>query len=110
MSCDGTMDGSPLDGSRTLFEASISVRASICASIDSGTWTAIWSPSKSALNAGRRAGAADRLALDQHRLERLDAEAVQRRRTVEQHRVLADHLLQDVPDYRLLLSTIASRP
>ncbi len=39
----------------------------------------------------------DRLALDQHRLERLDAEAVQRRRTVEQHRVLRDHLLEHVP-------------
>ena len=30
----------------------------------------------------------DRLALDEHRLERLDAEAVQRRRAVQQHRVL----------------------
>ena len=45
----------------------------------------------------------DRLALDQHRLERLDAEAVQRRRAVEQHRMLADHLVEDVPDLRLLL-------
>ena len=56
MSCDGTMQGSPLDGSSTLFEASISVRASICASSDSGTWTAIWSPSKSALNAVQTSG------------------------------------------------------
>ena len=39
----------------------------------------------------------DRLALDQHRLERLDAQAVQRRRAVEHHRVLADHLFEDVP-------------
>ena len=31
----------------------------------------------------------DRLALDEHRLERLDAEAVQRRRAVQEHRVLA---------------------
>ena len=45
----------------------------------------------------------DRLALDQHRLERLDAEAVQRRRAVEQHRMLADDLLEDVPDLRRLL-------
>ena len=45
----------------------------------------------------------DRLALDQHRLEGLDAEAVQRRRPVEQHRMLADHLLQDVPDLGPLL-------
>ena len=45
----------------------------------------------------------DRLALDQHRLERLNAEAMQRRRAVEQHRMLADHLIEDVPNLRLLL-------
>ena len=39
----------------------------------------------------------DRLALHQHRLERLDAEAVQRRRAVEQYRMLGDHLLQHRP-------------
>jgi len=44
----------------------------------------------------------DRLALDQHRLEGLDAEAVQRRRAVQQHRMLADDLLEDVPDLRAL--------
>jgi hypothetical protein len=41
----------------------------------------------------------DGLALDQLRLERLDAEAVQRRRTVEQHRVLGDDLLEHVPHH-----------
>ena len=45
----------------------------------------------------------DRLALDQHRLERLDAEAVERRRAVQQHRMLADHLVEDVPDFLALL-------
>ena len=45
----------------------------------------------------------DRLALDQHRLEGLNAEAVQRRRPVEQDRMLADHLLKDVPDLGPLL-------
>ena len=40
----------------------------------------------------------DRLALDQHRLEGLDAEAVQGRRAVQQHRVLVDDLLEHVPD------------
>ena len=45
----------------------------------------------------------DRLALDQDRLERLDAEAVQGRRPVEQDRMLADHLLEDVPDLGPLL-------
>ena len=38
----------------------------------------------------------DGLALDQHRLERLDAQAVQRRRAVEQHRVVLDDLFQDL--------------
>src|SRR3546814_12209712 len=45
----------------------------------------------------------DRLALDQLRLERLDAEAVQGRSAVQHDRVLADHLLEDVPDLRPLL-------
>ena len=42
----------------------------------------------------------DRLALDQLRLEGLDAQAVQRRRPVEQHRVLGDDLFQHVPHDR----------
>ena len=44
----------------------------------------------------------DRLAFHQHRLERLNAEAVQRRRTIEQHRMLANYFFQDVPDNGLL--------
>ncbi len=44
----------------------------------------------------------DRLALDQHRLERLDAEPMQRRRAVQQHGVLADHLVENVPHLGLL--------
>ncbi len=39
----------------------------------------------------------DRLALDQQRLECLDAETVQRGGAVEQHRVLVDDLLEHVP-------------
>ena len=45
----------------------------------------------------------DRLALDEHRLEGLDAEPVQGRRAVEQHRVLADHFFEDVPHLGPLL-------
>jgi hypothetical protein len=45
----------------------------------------------------------DGLALDEHRLERLDAEAVERRRAVQEHRVLADDLFEDVPDLGALL-------
>ena len=40
------------------------------------------------------------LALDQHRLEGLDAETVQRWRTVEHHRVLLDDVFEDVPHLR----------
>ncbi len=43
----------------------------------------------------------DRLAVDQHRLERLDAEAVERRGAVQQHRVLRDDLVEDVPHDRI---------
>ena len=42
----------------------------------------------------------DGLAFDQHRLERLDAEAMQGRGAVQQHRMLADDFFQDVPDFR----------
>ena len=41
----------------------------------------------------------DGLAFDQDRLERLDAEAMQRRRAVEQHRMLADDVIEDVPNF-----------
>ena len=42
----------------------------------------------------------DRLALDEHRLERLDAETVQGRRPVQEHRVLLDDLFEHVPHLR----------
>jgi hypothetical protein len=42
----------------------------------------------------------DRLAFDQGRFERLNAQTVQRRRAVEHHRVLADHLIEDIPNLR----------
>ena len=42
----------------------------------------------------------DGLALDQLRLEGLDAQAVQGRRAVEQHRVLGDDLFEHVPHLR----------
>ena len=42
----------------------------------------------------------DGLALDEHGLEGLDAEAVERRRAVQEHRVVADDFLERVPDLR----------
>ena len=56
MSCDGIAIGAPLAGDRMLFDDIISTEASICASGDSGMCTAIWSPSKSALNAVQTSG------------------------------------------------------
>ena len=56
MSCVGVASGEPWAGERMLFEESMSTRASACASADSGRWTAIWSPSKSALNAWQTSG------------------------------------------------------
>ena len=44
----------------------------------------------------------DRFTFDQHRLERLDTQTVQRRRTVQHHRVLTNHFFENVPDNRLL--------
>ena len=45
----------------------------------------------------------DGLALDEGRLERLDAQTMQRRRAVEQHGMLANDLVEHVPDLALLL-------
>ncbi len=56
MSCDGTMIGLPLAGDRMLLVDIIRTRASSCASRLKGTCTAIWSPSKSALNAEQTSG------------------------------------------------------
>src|SRR5581483_2131164 len=56
MSWVGTATGAPLEGDRMLLAESISTCASICASMESGTCTAIWSPSKSALNAVQTSG------------------------------------------------------
>src|SRR5580765_4585676 len=44
----------------------------------------------------------DRFTLDQHRLKSLDTETVKRRRTVQQDGMLADDLLENVPNDRLL--------
>ena len=56
MSWVGMVTGRPSAGLRMLFVDSIRMRASACASADSGTCTAIWSPSKSALNAVQTSG------------------------------------------------------
>ena len=44
----------------------------------------------------------DRVAFDQHRLEPLDAHAVQRGGTIQQHGMVLDHLFEDVPHLLVL--------
>src|SRR5665647_649755 len=56
MSWLGTAMGLPCAGDRMLLVLSMSTRASACASQLSGRCTAIWSPSKSALNAAQTSG------------------------------------------------------
>jgi hypothetical protein len=56
MSCDALMIGPPFAGLKMLCVESISTCASAWASTDSGRWTAIWSPSKSALNPPQTSG------------------------------------------------------
>ena len=104
MSCDGTMIGLPLAGRQDVVgrhhqHARLELRLQRQRHVH-GHLVAV--------EVGVEGGAdqrmeLDRLALDQHRLEGLDAEPVQRRRAVQQHRVLADDLLEDVPDLRPLL-------
>ena len=104
MSCDGTMIGLPLAGAEDVVgrhhqDARLELRLQRQRHVHRHLV---------AVEIGVEGGAdqrmqLDRLALDQHRLERLDAEAVQGRRAVQQHRVLADHLFEDVPDLRPLL-------
>src|SRR5205807_7394811 len=104
MSCDGSATGRPSDGLSTLLDEIMSSRASSWLSNESGTCTAIWSPSKSALNAAHTSGwIRIAFAFHQHRLERLDAEAVQRRRAVQEHGVVLDDFLQDLEHLRAFL-------
>src|SRR5471032_1669847 len=100
MSCVGVASGRPEAGDRMLFDESIRIRASACASAESGRCTAIWSPSKSALNAAHTSGWIWIAALDEHRLERLDSETVKRWCTVQEHRVFLDDLFEHVPHLR----------
>ena len=104
MSWLGTMMGEPLAGCRMLLVDIISTRASSCASSDKrhvhGHLVAVEVGVEGSADQRMQL---DRLALDEHRLERLDAQAMQGRRTVQENRVLADDLVENVPDLGLLL-------
>src|SRR6266511_3867159 len=95
MSCVGVASARPFAGERMLFDESMRIRASACASADNGRCTAIWSPSKSALNAWQTSGCTW-IALPS---TSTGSNAwMPRRCAVEQHRMLRDHLFEHVPD------------
>src|SRR5881392_1405573 len=100
MSWVGDTIGSPFAGDSRLAVESIISRASRCASLESGTWTAIWSPSKSALNAVQTSGWI--WIAEPSTSTGMNAWMPRRCRggAVEQHRVVLDDLLEDVPDLR----------
>ena len=56
ISCVGLMTDLPSASFRMLLAESIKNRASACASMERGRWTAIWSPSKSALKGPQTRG------------------------------------------------------
>ncbi len=101
MSRRGMASGRPDAGDRMLFDDSIRMRASACASarqrqvhghlVTVEVGVERLTHQRVQLNC---------LALHQLRLEGLDAEAVQRRCAVQQHRVLADDLFEDIPHLR----------
>ena len=103
MSCDGVMIGLPLAGLKMLFvrhhqHVRFDLRFDRQRQVD-GHLVAV-EVGVEAL-ADERVDA-DGVAFDQHRLERLDAHAVQRRGAIQQHRVVLDHLFENVPDLVVL--------
>ena len=101
MSCEGRVTGRPSDGFRMLFErehqdAGLGLGLDRQRQVD-GHLVAV--EVRVERGADERVQL-DGLALDELRLERLDAETVQRGRAVQQHGALADDLLEHVPDLR----------
>src|ERR1700749_1859283 len=101
MSWVGTMIGLPLAGDRMLLVDIIRTRASSWASRLSGTCTAIWSPSKSALKAVQTSGCSW-MALPS--ISTGSNAWIPGRSRVgggfQKHRIFADLLFEDVPPLR----------
>ena len=101
MSCVGTASGKPLAGDRMLLrgkhqDGGFHLRFGRKRNVH-GHLVAV--EVRVERGADQRVNA-DGLAFDQHRFERLNAQAVQRGSAVEQHRMLADHFFENVPDDR----------
>ena len=101
MSWVGIETGLPYAGNRMLFEESIRMRASACAPAESGKMHGhLVAVEVGVVRRADQRMQMDRLALDEHRLERLNAQTMQRRCAVEQHRMLFDDLFEHVPHFR----------
>ena len=104
MSCVGTVTGLPSCGRSRLLAESMRMRASACASADRGHVNGHLVAVKVCVERGAaQRMELERAALDQNRLERLNAEAVQRRGTVEHDRTILDDVFQSIPDLILAL-------
>ena len=99
MSCDGPTIGAPLAGEKMLLVVIISTWASACASTHSGKMHGhlVTVEVRVETLADQRMQH-DGVAFDQHRLKRLNTHSVQRRCTVQQHRMLMNDLFENVPD------------
>ncbi len=98
MSCEGRVTGRPSDGFRMLLldeheDAGLGLRLDRQRQVDGHLVTVEVRVERGADERVQLDG----LALDQLGLERLDAQTVQGGRTVQQHGVLADDLLEHVP-------------
>ena len=104
MSCVGTARGRPFAGDRMLRETSISTdRFDLRFGRQRNVHRHLVAVEVRVERRADQRVDADGLAFDQHRLERLNAEAVQRRSAVEQHRMLANDVFENVPDHGFLL-------
>ena len=103
MSRRGMANGRPDAGDRMLFDDSIRMRASACASArQRQVHGHLVTVEVGVERLADQRVQLDGLALHQLRLEGLDTEAVQRRCAVQQHRVLGDDLFEDIPHLRTL--------
>ena len=98
MSCEGTAIGWPLAGLRMLLLESINTAASICASgLKRNVHSHLVAVEVRVESRTDERMNLDRLAFNQHRLESLNAQTVQRRRAVQQHRDARESLLRECP-------------
>ena len=103
MSCDGVMIGLPLDGREDVVRRHHEhARFHLRFDGERHVHGHLVTVEVRVVSGANERVNADGFAFDEHRLERLDRQTVQRRRAVEQHRVALGHFFEDVPDFRRL--------